>query len=252
MPNVTPDESSLETRPRPTPQPTELDDPPSHRRLNEFRAASKKSSKLYGLDSPIDLASLRHRVFSTCSFVFSIGDRFQHPHATSSEGDDLPSLRHQDQQPIESTGHLYRWSGGQISRFTGVTTSKYLHSSITLLNMSDGRYLATPGDATPESNWKRLGCSSSKSSRKFKFLDYEYGAHEIPPSVSVSALVPSSLELRKWAQVSHSTPICISGRVELMLAYIASTFHDVDEGLIAQQPWKVTWWNQSRAIRGEF
>jgi len=251
MPNVTPLESSLETRPRSTPQPTRLDDPPSHRRLNEFRAVPKNWPKLYGLDSPIDPTSLRHRVFSTCSFIFSVGDRFPYPHATSSGGDDLPSLRHQDQQPIESTGHLYRWSDGQISRFTGVTTSKSLHSSITLLRMSNG-YFATPGDATPESNWKRPGFSSSMSSCKFKFLDYEYGAHEIPPSVSVSASVPSSLELQKWAQVSHSTPRCISGRVEFMLAYIASTFHDVDVGLIAQQPWKLTWWNRSRAIRGEF
>jgi hypothetical protein len=160
-------------------------------------------------------------------------------------------LRHQDQQPIESTGHLYRWSGGQISRFTGVITSKCLHSSITLLHMSNG-YFAAPGDATRESNWKRPEFSSSMSSYKFKFLDYEYGAHEVPSSVSVSAPVPSSLELQKWAQVSHSTPECMSGRVELMLAYIASTFHDVDVGLITQQPWRLTWWNQSRAIQGEF
>jgi hypothetical protein len=197
------------------------------------------------LDSPFDPASLRHRVFSTCSFVFSIGDRFPHPHAASSGGDDLPSLRHQDQQPIESTSHLYRWSGGQISRFTGMTTSKYLHSSITLVRMSNGRYFATPGDATPESNWKRPMFSDSMSSYKFKFLDHE-DVHF--PSVSV----PSIAELQKWAQVSRSTPRCISGRVELMLAYIASTFDDVDEGLIAQQPWKLTWWEQSRAIRGEF
>jgi hypothetical protein len=37
-----------------------------------------------------------------------------------------------------------------------------------------------------------------------------------------------------------------------MLAYIANTFHDVDVGLKAQQPWKLKWWNQSRVIRGEF
>jgi hypothetical protein len=250
MPMLTPLKSSLETRPRPTPQPTRLDDPPSHRRLNEIRAVPKNWPKLYGLDSPIDPASLRHRVFSTCSFIFSVGDRFPYPHAASSGGDDLPSLRHQDQQPIESTSHLYRWSGGQISCFTGVTTSKYLHSSITLVRMSYGRYFATPGDATPESNWNRPTFSYSMSVHRFMFLDYARGVYEDLRLLGVS--VPNISELQKWAQVSRSTPWCISGRVELMLAYIASTFDDVDEGLIAQQPWKLTWWEQSRAIRGEF
>lgn len=77
---------------------------------------------------------------------------------------DLPSLRSQDQQPIEPTGHLYWWSGGQISHITGVTTSEYLHSSITLLRTSNGRYFATPGDATPEINWNRPTFSGSMSS----------------------------------------------------------------------------------------
>jgi hypothetical protein len=153
-----------ETRPRLTPQPTRLDDPPSHSRLNEFRPASKKWPKPYGLDSPIDPASLRRRVFSTCSFVSSIRNRFPHPHAASNGDDDLPSLRSQDQQPIEPTGHFYWWSGGQISHITGVTTSEYLHSSITLLRTSNGRYFATPGDATPEINWNRPTFSGSMSS----------------------------------------------------------------------------------------
>jgi hypothetical protein len=116
--------------------------------------------------------------------------------------------------------------------------------------MSNGRYFATPGDATPESNWNRPTFSSSISVYKFKFLDYARGAREDLRFSRVE--VPNVSELQEWAQVSRSTPWCISGRVELMLAYIASTFDDVDEGLIAQQPWKLTWWNQSRAIRGEF
>jgi hypothetical protein len=88
------------------------------------------------------------------------------------------------------------------------------------------------------------------SVHRFMFLDYARGVYEDLRLLGVS--VPNISELQKWAQVSRSTPWCISGRVELMLAYIASTFDDVDEGLIAQQPWKLTWWEQSRAIRGEF